>query len=99
MVNNLPVNARDAGDLGLIAGLGRSHMPWSNQGHAAQLLSGCSRAWEPQPMSPCVLEPMLCNKRGRCNEKPTHRNQSVAPTGGNQRKAHAYQDLAQSKIN
>ena len=70
MVNNLPANARDAGDLGLIAGLGRSHMPWSNQGHAAQLLSQGSRAQEPQPMSPSVPEPMLCNKRSHCNEKP-----------------------------
>ena len=33
---NLPI---DAGDMGLILDLGRSHMSWSNQAHAPQLLS------------------------------------------------------------
>ena len=34
------------GDTGSIPSLGGSHMPWSNQ--APQLLSLCSRGWEPQ---------------------------------------------------
>ena len=36
MVKNLPANA---GDTGLIPGLGRSHMPQSNLAHEPQLLS------------------------------------------------------------
>ena len=31
--------------------------------HAPQLLSLCSRVWEPQLLSPCTIEPVLCNKR------------------------------------
>ena len=38
MVENLPANA---GDMGSIPGLGRSHMPWSNRAHEPQLLSLC----------------------------------------------------------
>ena len=33
----------NAGDMGSIPGLGRSHMPWTNDAHAPQLLSLCSR--------------------------------------------------------
>ena len=51
VVENPLVNA---GDMGLIPGLERSHMPWSNQAHKPQLLSLCSRAWEPQLLSPGV---------------------------------------------
>ena len=29
----------------------------------------------PQLLQPARLEPMLCNKRSHCNEKPTHRNE------------------------
>ena len=32
------------------------------------------RAGAPQLLSPQALEPVLCNKRGHCNEKPMHRN-------------------------
>ena len=52
MVKNLPANA---GDMGLIPGPGRSHMPWSNQAQMPQLLSPCSRAQEPQLQSPQVI--------------------------------------------
>ena len=38
----------NAGDTDLIPGLGRSHMPSSNQAHAPQLLSPSSRARELQ---------------------------------------------------
>ena len=40
-------------------------------------LSLCPRTQEPQRMSrlnPPALEPVLCNKSGHHNEKPTHRN-------------------------
>ena len=39
---------------------------WSNWAHELQLLSLCATYW-----SPHTLEPMLCNKRGHCNGKPT----------------------------
>ncbi|KAJ8789643.1 hypothetical protein J1605_004880 [Eschrichtius robustus] len=29
----------------------------------------------PQLLKPAHLEPVLCNKRSRCNEKPGHRNE------------------------
>ena len=71
VVKNLPANARDTGS---IPGLGRSHTPQRNQVHVPQLLSLCSRAQEPQLLSPHALEPVLYNKRSHCNEKYVHRN-------------------------
>ena len=56
-VKNLPSNA---GDTGLIPALGRLHMPWGN--------SACIL----QPLNLRTLEPVLCNKRSHCNEKPTY---------------------------
>ena len=49
MVKNLPASA---GDMGLIPGLGRPHMPRSNKARAPQLLSLRSRASEPQLLNP-----------------------------------------------
>ena len=51
VVKNPPANA---GGMGSSPGLGRSHMPRSNQAHAPQLLSLRSRAYEPQLLSPCA---------------------------------------------
>ena len=51
VVKNLPANA---GDTGLSPGPGKSHMPWSNEARAPQLLSLHSRACEPQLLSPCA---------------------------------------------
>ena len=45
VVKNLPANV---GDTGSISGPGRSHMPWSIEAQAPQLLSLCSRAWDLQ---------------------------------------------------
>ena len=59
VVKNLPVNA---GDMGLIPGLGRSHMPWDNEAHVPQLLS------------PPALEPVLRNKRSCHKEKSVCRD-------------------------
>ena len=42
----------NAGDTDLISTPRRSHMLWSNQAPAPQLLSLCSRAWELQLLSP-----------------------------------------------
>ena len=72
MVKNPPANA---GDMGLSPGPGRSHMPRSNQAHAPQLLSLCSRAHEPQLLKPAHLELVLRNKRSHHNEKPTRSNE------------------------
>ena len=56
----------NAGDMGSSPGLGRSHMPWSNNAHGPQLLSLHSRAHKPQLLKPACLEPVLCNERGLC---------------------------------
>ena len=45
-----------------------------------QLLNLCSRAQEPQLLSPSTLEPMLHNKRSHSNEKRAHCNETAAPT-------------------
>ena len=49
VVKNPPANA---GDMGLSPGPGRSHMRWSNQARAPQLLSLRSTACEPRLLSP-----------------------------------------------
>ena len=59
MVKNPSANA---GDMGLIPGPGRSHMPWSN------------KALVPQRLKPTHLEPVRHNKRSDCDEKPEHSN-------------------------
>ena len=45
MDKNPPANA---GDMGLIPGLGRFQMPWSNKAHVLQLLSLHLKAYELQ---------------------------------------------------
>ena len=61
VIKNLPANAEDH--------------PWSGKiPHAAEQLSPCSRAGEPQLLKPGRLEAALCNKRGQRNGKPEHRN-------------------------
>ena len=49
VVGSPPANA---GDTGLGPCPGGSHMPWSNWARVPQLLSLCSRACEPQLLSP-----------------------------------------------
>ena len=58
VVKNPPANA---GDTGSSPGPGRSHMSWSNQARAPQLLSLRSRAREPQ-----LLKPTCCNYWSQC---------------------------------
>ena len=72
VVKNPPANA---GDTGSSLGLGRSHMPRSNEARLPQLLSLCSRAREPQMLKSVLLEPVLHNKRSHRSEKHTHRNE------------------------
>ena len=60
----------NAGDMGSITDLGGSQMPRSNETRVTRPLSPCSRAWEPQLLSPCAastearvsVEPVLCKK-------------------------------------
>ena len=70
---NPPANA---GDRGTIPGLGRFHMQRSTHARVPQLLSLCSRAHKLQLLKSkrLDLEPVLCNKRSHCTEKPAHLN-------------------------
>lgn len=70
MDENLPASA---GDMDSISGLGRFHMSRSNQAHVLQLLSQCSRAWQPQPwahvlqrLKPTSLGPTNHNYWSQC---------------------------------
>ena len=69
VVKNPPANA---GDMGSSPGLGRSHMPRSNQAGAPQLLSLHSRAREPQLLSPrtTTTEARAPRTRAPQQEKP-----------------------------
>ena len=63
VVESLPANAEDTGSS---PGLGRSHMPRSNEACEPQLLS--LRVWS------------LCSaKRGRDSERPAHRDEEWPP--------------------
>ena len=60
MVRNATASAED---MGLIAGLGESHMSQGNW------------ALEPQLLKPlCVLDPVVLSKRSHLNEKPSDHN-------------------------
>ena len=77
MVKNLSANA---GAAGLIPGVGRSYMAWSNKAQALQLLSLCSGAQELQ-----LLKPASPRARALQQENPqpgeAHTLQTrVAPT-------------------
>ena len=39
-----------------------------------ELRSTCHRATKPQLLNLSILEPVFCNKRGYCNEKPANSN-------------------------
>ena len=60
MVKNPPANA---GDMGLIPGLGKSHMLWWDQAHAPQLLSLSSRPHKSQLQSWPAATPGGCAPR------------------------------------
>ena len=84
VVKNPPANA---GDMGWIPGVGKSHMPQSDYTHGLQLLSLCSRAWEPQQEKPLQWETCPLQRR-------------AAPNHGNWRKPECNnKDPAQPKIN
>ena len=66
VVKNPPVNA---GDTGSSPGPGRSHTPGSNQARAPQLLRLCSRAHEPQLLSPRATTTEACTPRARAPQQ------------------------------
>ena len=69
----------NAGDTGLIPDPRRSHMPGSNEAHMPQLLRLCSRAREPQLLSPraTLLKPALPRVCALQQEKPLQREARV----------------------
>ena len=74
MVKNPPANA---GGMGSSPGLGRSHMPGSNEAHAPQLLSLRSRACKPQLLSLRATTTEVHAPRARAPQRkvaPAHRN-------------------------
>ena len=66
VVKNPPANA---GDTGSIPGPGRSYMPRSNKARARQLLSLCSRAHEPQLLSPRATTTEACIPRAHATRQ------------------------------
>ena len=102
MDRSLPVNS---GDIGLIPGLGRFHVPQGNKVCVPQLLSPCSGALEPnywahvlQLLKPEHLEPMLPQQEKPPQWEARALQQSVAPTCCNQRKSVCSdEDLPQPK--
>ena len=87
VVESPPASAVDTGSN---PGPGRSHMPRSSWARAPQLLGLRSGAHGPQLMKPACLEPVLRGRRGRGNEKPTHRSEgcpALAATGEGPRAA------------
>ena len=67
MYRNPPANA---GDMGSIPGLGKSHMEWNNQAQMLQLLK------------PVCLKPVQCNEGSHLSKQPAHRDQRK-PAGSN----------------
>ena len=76
---NPPVNA---GDTGSSPGPGKFHMPSTatkpmRHNYRACVLEPVSHSYwarVPQLLKPMRLEPVLCNKRSHCNEKPVYHN-------------------------
>ena len=60
VIKDSPANA---GGVGSILGAGRSHMLQSNESWAPQLLSLCSRAREPQMLSPSAATTEILTPR------------------------------------
>lgn len=82
------------GGTDLFRGLGSSHMQLKPKACDPQLLSLCSKAQEPQLLSPRALEPLLCTKRNDCSEKPPHGNERVVPASATGEKHTQQQSLA-----
>ena len=68
VVKNLQANA---GDLGSIPSLGRSHMPRSKETHAPQLLNRCSRDQESQLLNSHAAATEACRPRTHALQQET----------------------------
>ncbi|KAI4537303.1 hypothetical protein MG293_012166 [Ovis ammon polii] len=94
---NLTENFEKGRGLRFIPDLRSSHVPLSNEVHALQLQSLCSKVHEPQllkPLGPGARDP---NKRNHCNEKAVQQENS--PARYNQRKpACRDEDPVQPKV-
>ena len=64
VVKNLPANA---GDVGLIPGLGRTHMQWSNLAHAPQLLSVTTQSLSSTRAATTMRSPHTTMKTHPCS--------------------------------
>ena len=104
VVKNPPANA---GDTGSIPGSGRSHHAPEQLDHAPQLLSLCSRAWEPHLLSPRVAAREACTPGAQApqGEKPlqwearTPQLESNPHTTWSEKSLSGNEDPAQPKIN
>ena len=76
MIKNPPASA---GDPGSIPDPGRSHVPQSNYANALQLVSLCSRAWEPSYWGPRALKPVPRTKRSHHRQKLAYHDWTAAP--------------------
>ena len=91
MVKNLPVNV---GDIDLISGLGKFHMP-QQLTHKQQLLSLFGATTESTS-----LQSVPWNKRSDPSEKPEHCKLEGSPhLPQRERPAHSSEDPAQTKVN
>ena len=86
VVGSPPANA---GDMGLIAGPGRSHMPWSNEARVPQLLSLRSRAHEPQLLSLCATTTEAHAPRAHARNKRNPRLPQLEKTRVQQQRPNA----------
>ena len=73
----------DAGAAGLIPGVERSHMPWSNKAQALQLLSLCSGAQELQLLKPGSPRARALQQENPQPGEPHTLQRRVAPTPHN----------------
>ena len=96
VVKNPPANA---GDTGLILGLGRFHMIQNNSACVPQLLSFCSRAQDLQLLKLLSPRARLRNLRSHCNEKPSHCHEEQPLLTTAREKPMEQQDPAQPTIN
>ena len=96
VVKNPPANA---GDTGLILGLGRFPMTQNNSACVPQLLSLYSRAQELQLLKLVSPRAMLCNVRSHCNKKPSRGHEEQPLLATTREKPMEQQDPAQPKRN
>ena len=104
VAKNLPANSEK---MGSISDSGRYHMLWSNNACVPRLLNLCSRAWEPQQLSPCATTAETQVPYSPCSAtraatavRSLHSAAGEQPLLATARESpHSSEDSAQSKIN